>query len=258
MDKTVDIVSPLICVSLAGVESGKENFNDQKSVLHDLFTIVEWKDSNYSVWIDTPDVLRYVFHSLHGGLSLKTDQLSLALNLVQENVRINRAESQGKVWEMHALTGYGHSGTRSYVSSKDYWNHLANAYENWEWLSLIFANDLEYRTLLVAYYMALNIHELAAKIASRNPGGFDKYRFKVELDFLSEIDETKERAVNILLRDPKVIELWKSMGVKQEDMKNSWKAWIERCKNWFWKDRQGRYYINNGINRDHENFFDNL
>ena len=41
------------------------------------------------------------------------------------------------------------------------WNYLAKAYERWEWLAPIFGDELEYRTSLVAYYIALDIHELA-------------------------------------------------------------------------------------------------
>ncbi len=257
VDKTVDVVSPLISTSLIGVESGEEKFNNQKSVIHDLFTIVEWKDSSYNVWIDMPNVLVYVFHSLHGGLSVKIDQLSLALDLVQEKVRLNYPEYRGKVWEMYQLTGSGYTGRRG-IKSEDHWNHLANAYENWEWLSLMFVNDLEYRASLIAYYMALNIHELATAIKSGDQEDLDKYRLKMRLDFLSEIYEIKERAIDILLRNSKLSELWECIGVKQEQMETLWKTWIDLCKQHFWRDYQGRYYKNDGIHRDHENFFDNL
>ena len=256
IDQTVDIVSPLICVSLAGVESKEKEFNSQKSVLHDLFTITEWKDSSYTVWIDMPNPLRYVYHSLHGGLALKTDQLTLALNIAKEEVRITYPESKGKVWKMGELTG----GIRfsSKMGPKDHWELLADAYKRWEWLSNIFANDLEYRSLLVAYYMALNIYELATVIDSGDQEDFNNYRLKVPLDFLSEEYETKERATDILLRNSGVPELWECLNVTEDQMKNFWEPWIDRCKQRFWNDYRGRYYKNDGIHHDHENFFDNL
>ena len=256
VDKTVHIVSPLISVALAGVESGEEGFSDQKSVLHDLFSIVEWKNSTYAPWIDMPNPLRYVYHSLHGGLSLRTDQLNLALNLARERVRVNYpSNSRGRVWKMRELTG----GSYFNVRPKDLWKHLVTAYDRWEWLSLIFRDDGEYRASLVAYYMALNMHELAEEVALGNQEKLDHYyRFKVPIDFLFEIYEIKGRAIDILLRNSALPELWACLDVPQEQMKNSWKTWIDQCKGQFWNTYQGYHFENDGIHFDHENFFDNL
>ena len=255
VNKAVDIISPLISTALIGVESNEERFSDQKFTLHDLFTIIDWNNSNYITWMNMPNVLQYVYHSLHGGLCLRTDQLNLALNLARENVRVTYPESQGRsmVWQTPELTGdYFRANTA------DLWKYSANAYQKWEWLSLVFTNDPEYRASLVAYYMALNIHELAAVIASEGQEGLDNYRLRVPLDFLSEIYETKGHATDILLRNSRLSELWKYLGVTQEQMKNSWGNWIKSCKQQFWNDYQGRYYKNDGIHRDHESLFDNL
>lgn len=255
VNKAVDIVSPLLSVALAGVESEKIDFNDQKSVLHDLFTIVEWKDSSYITWMNMPDVLRYVYHSLHGGLCLRTNQLNLALSLARENVRVIYPKSQGRgmVWETPQLTIHYYFN----ASATDLWKYLVTAYERWEWLSPIFANDTEYRASLVAYYLALNIHELANHIASSTQIDLDNYDFKVRLNFLSEVYEINERAIDILLHNPRLSELWESLGVTQERMKHSWRKWIEKCRGGFGNTYQG-YSRNSRIHPDYENFLDNL
>ena len=255
VDKAVSIVSPLISVTLAAVESGEESFNDQKSVLRDLFTIVEWKNSTHMAWIDMPNALRYVYHSLHGGLGLKTYQLNLALNLARENVRVNYpSNSRGRVWEMRNLNGIYYFN----VNAAHLWKYINSAYQKWKWLDLIFQDDTEYRASLVAYYMALNIHELAAKIDSADQEDLDNYGFKVPLDFLFETYKIKGRAVDILLSNPTLSELWTCLDIKQEQMKNSWKDWIYRCKDQFWNKYQGYHFENGAIHFEHENFFDNL
>lgn len=254
VDKAVGIVSPLISVPLAAVESGEENFSDQKSVLRDLFTIVEWKNSTYTAWRDMPNVLRYVYQGLHGAISLRTDQLNLALSLAQEKVRSTHPKSMSKVWETPSLIGHYYFN----VEAKDLWKHLATAYERWEWLDLIFRDKSEYRASLVAYYMALNIHELATKINSEYQEDLDNYRFKVPLDFLFEKYEKKGRAVDMLLTNSTLPELWTCLGVTQEQMKNSWKSWIYRCKHQFLNNYPRIYFENSGIHLEHENFFDNL
>ena len=46
VDTAVEIISPLISVALAGVESGREQFRDQKSILDDLLNIAGWNRAN--------------------------------------------------------------------------------------------------------------------------------------------------------------------------------------------------------------------
>ena len=64
-------------VALVGVESGREEFRDQKSLLNDLLNIAGWNSSGYTTWANIPEALGYVYHSLHGGLSMSTNQLNL-------------------------------------------------------------------------------------------------------------------------------------------------------------------------------------
>ena len=259
VDKTVDIVSPLICVSFAGVESGKENFNDQKSVLHDLFTIVEWKDSNYSVWIDMPDVLRYVFHSLHGSLCLQTDQLDLAFSLAQAKFPLAMdSQFTRSLWENRQLMGYCESLGNQRIES---WKYLVNAYERWEWLSHIFADDVEYRTSLVAYYMALSMHELAVEIDTGREIGSNSFNsVNVPFDFLYEKYEIKQRATLLLRRDPTLPELWTCVGVTQDQMRDSWEAWIKWYETLFWRTNQGSSNFQALVTNPSQylNFFDAL
>ena len=89
VDKAVDIISPLISVALAGVESGREQFRDQKSIIYDLLNIAGWnRYSGHQLWRRIPHALEYVYHSLHGSLSLITNQLNLALSLARVKIPI--------------------------------------------------------------------------------------------------------------------------------------------------------------------------
>ena len=90
-------------------------------------------------------------------------------------------------------------GARSYGSESaslgdrciENWQYLSTAYKRgWEWLVPIFGDELEYRTSLVAYYMALSIHELASRIASGQQdmlkNAISVFSLNVPLTFLSE------------------------------------------------------------------------
>ena len=231
VDIAVGIISPLISVALAGVESGREQFRDQKSTLDDLLNIAGWNRSVYLDWENISFALGYVYHSLHGSLSLSTNQLDLALSLARAKIPVAGGTKYLHVWERSEFRGYSEllSGTRG-GNCLEGWKYLTEAYKKWEWLDPIFGAELEYRTSLVAYYMALNIHELAAVIASGQQDTLNtspEYYFTIPLTFLSEGYDITQSATFLLHRNPEVLmELWTSLNVTRQQMKSSWGDWI--------------------------------
>lgn len=267
VDKAVEIISPLLVVALVGVESGREEFRDQKSLLDDLLNIAEWNSSGYTTWANIPEALGYVYHSLHGGLSLSTNQLNLAISLAQVKVRNTGYKRELlHIWKKSNLIGWMDSLGSSCTEG---WNYLTNAYERWQWVSPIFGDESEeYRASLVAYYMALNIHELAVLISSgenfRSDDSYNSnspFHFQVPLTFMTEKQGIFQRAQTLLLRNPEVFtELWTILNVKHEQMQNSWKNWIHLFEGWL-----GNVYKNTPMWDvyhynivHHKNFFQNL
>ncbi len=229
VDKAVDIVSPLIAVALAGVESGRDQFKDQKSLLDDLLNIAEWNRSGYIVWIDIPNALGYVYHSLHGALSLSTKQINLALALAKVKVPSPYNDAVFcDIWEEYRLMGVCKSLGEN---SGESWKYIISAYERWEWLSEIFTDDLEYRSSLVAYYVALHIHELAAIIASGKQEmlSTNAHWFpNVPLVFIYEGEDISMRAISMLRDQTEIEELWTSLNVTRGQMETSWESWTNR------------------------------
>ena len=117
-------------------------------------------------------------------------------------------------------------------SCTEAWKYLAKTCDRWKWLAPIFGDELEYQTSLVAYYMALDIHELASTIALDRQDGFKN----VPLDFISEGWDINQRAVSLLLRNPEAfMELWTSLNVTREQMENSQQDWIHSSGDWLFK-----------------------
>ena len=237
VDKAVKIVSPLMSVALVGVESGREQFRDQKALLDDLLNITGWNRSGHEAWIDIPIALGYVYHGLHGSISLSTNQMDIALNLSRVKIPNPYTTKPPQVWERSDLMGWADSFGPSCIEG---WNYLARAYERWEWLSLIFEDEQEYRTALVAYYMALNIYELASRIASgqqdtlnRGFNSMSPFGFNVPLTFMSEEQGINQRATSVLLRNPEALtELWTSLNVTREQIESSWRNWVSLFGSW--------------------------
>ena len=265
VNKAVDIISPLISVALVGVESGRKQFRDQKSTLHNLLNIPGWSGAGYEVWIYIPYALGYVYHSLHGGLSLITNQLDLALSLARVKI-LAYGTRYFPVWEIGELVGYSQSisGTRG-GNSLQGWKYLTKAYEKGrEWLAPIFGQELEYLTSLVAYYMALNIYELADIIASGQQGTLEQslnstssFRCKVPLTFFSTGYETIQRAVTLLHNQDELANLWTCLNVTREQMESSWEIWLRLAENQLWQ-MEGSTIAVQSLSDVYRNFFEGL
>ena len=137
------------------------------------------------------------------------------------------------------------------------WKYLSSAYNRWEWLGSIFPDELEYRVSLVAYYMALNIHELASVIASGKQETIETSHLKefcVPLTFISEGRDINQRAISHLQSNPEALtKLWSSLNVTRTEMEHSWKKWIYKCELWL------RNVYGFGVDMEicHRNFFEN-
>ena len=254
VDKAVDIISPYISVALAGVESRREHFKDQKSVFDDLLNVSDSELPRSLTWEDLRCTLGYVYHSLHGALCHDTGQIDLALDLARVKVDLSRQGNFQEVWEESRLVGWS-----PLIGKSDWtegWKYIASAYERWAWLSPVFAGDLKYRTSLVAYYLSLHIHELAKAIVLRRQGesrtNFASNLF-VPPTFLSEGREINELAILRLHRNPAVTNLWSSLDVTRAEMEDSWDNWLRECEKWL-RD----VYEGSPPKVHHKHFFENF
>jgi hypothetical protein len=256
VDEAVGIISPVISVALAGVESKMEQFRDQKSTLEDLLNTVGRRAAGPVVWGDIAFALGYVYHSLHGGISLITNQLDLALSLARVKIFDLYAKKRLHVWKKHDLMGWSASLGDDCTKS---WQYLSTAYEKWEWLAPIFGDELEYRTSLVAYYMALSIHELASRIASDQPDPFSTFN-KVPLTFLSEDYSITQQAITMIRNQKEPTQLWTCLNVTREQMESSWRHWIRAHEERLWggNERQRNLIARHDLIDIFRNFFEGL
>ncbi len=67
----------LFAIALAGIESGREKFSNQISVLDEILNPRSWNHGGLTVLVNFPETVAYVYQALHGGMCLQTDQLTL-------------------------------------------------------------------------------------------------------------------------------------------------------------------------------------
>ena len=231
VDEAVSIASPIICIALAGVESGREQFREQKALLSELLYIPDWERSGYSAWIDIPYAIGYIYHSMHGAISLSTNQMESAISLAKYKVLIRHSGSYTELWRESNLMGWSESFGGNCTSG---WDYLASACSRLDWVGEIFGDELEYKTALVAYYMALSIHNLAwLRKSGKSSKDLSPIDISVPLLFLSEESEVNRRAVSLLFANPKETErIWGVAGVTRKQMTDWWDTWIDVCRQW--------------------------
>ena len=237
VDEAVDIISPLISIALVGVEYRRDQFRDQKSVFDDLLNRARWNRAGYTDWwINIPNALGYVYHSLHGSLSLITNQLELALSLARVKISNLSTTEDRHAWETGDLIGW------SGLLRDNGWNYLAEVYKKWKWLYPIFGEEWEYRTGLVTYYMALNIHELASRIASDQQNMLEAslspiypFHFTVSPAFLSGDHNITQSAITLLHDQEELAKLWTCLNVTRDQMEGLWETWIGLAEKELWE-----------------------
>lgn len=254
VDEAVGIVAPLMVVALAGVESGREQFSEQKSLLDDLLNIPSWERAGYAIWVEIPRTLGYVYQSLHGALSVATNQTNMAMSLARHRVFSSHDSEYREVWKTADLVGW--SSSLGGDCSKS-WSYLASAYGRWDWLQYIFENEFEYRSSLSAYYFALSIHSLASVIASDMAiTSLKPSDIEVPLGFLVEGDEVCRRVISLLVRSPDATKaLWERLDVTRAQITDCWDSWIHLCRIWAQNVYRRPYFLEQS---PYERFFQAL
>src|SRR5207237_1154717 len=114
-------------------------------------------------------------------------------------------------------------------NSKISWDFLWGLPDRWSWLTEVFGDADDYRAALCAYYMSLNILELADCIA----GGHTEFleqkdlRLNVPLRNPAMPEDIVRRAYRLLLHCPDQIRtIWVSRKIAEENIKELWPKWI--------------------------------
>ena len=228
----------------------------KESVLHNLLSISDPNLDSHLDWKRIRNLLGYVYHSLHGALSLNTGQVDLALRLANDEVELYQEGDFRKVWEERSLIGWSPLLADSACTAS--WQYLASTHPKWEWLHSIFPEESEYRASLVAYYMALHIHELASVIALGQQEDLNSNYVRnsyVPSTFVREGSAINRHAILLLRQNPEALNLlWSSLGVPRTEMENSWEDWIHQCELWL------REVYGIGVEREvyHKHLFENF
>ncbi|MDW7646506.1 MAG: toll/interleukin-1 receptor domain-containing protein [Desulfuromonadales bacterium] len=233
VDEAVGITAPLMSLALAGVESGREKFTDQRGLLSDLIDISGWNYSGLTILVNLPYALAYVYQNLHGALCVYTGQIDIAVTLAEKKIQGFNEHNFEKLWEKSEIVGWpeslgGNCGTA--------WDFMIGAYARWNWLSAIFTTEEDFRSSLIAYQMILNINELIDLIKKDEVKILDEknpIQLSIPLSFAKEGKEINWRAFQLILNKQNSLEkIWDAAGVSRQVIESIWPKWMEHCHYW--------------------------
>lgn len=230
--EAASIYSPLICMSLTGVESGKDEFKNQSSVLDTILYPKDWGYSGPTVYVNINRGIAFIYQALHGALSLDTNQPDLALGLAT-TVIVDKYNSKSlPLWKIKDLIGWPDSFGHNCIIA---WNALKSLPNNWEWLLNIFGDNDKFIASICSYYALLNFYEYLDVFNNSNENIFkDPYnnRLDVPVCFLMEGNNTIQ-GIKLLIRNKDFLEkLIKDYNLDIYQIKENWNVWIQMYTNW--------------------------
>ncbi|MEI9863780.1 MAG: toll/interleukin-1 receptor domain-containing protein, partial [Limisphaerales bacterium] len=223
--------SSLMCVALAGVESGREAFNNQTGVLDEIMFPKDWQGSGLTVLAEFPDTAAFVYQAIHGALCMETDQLQLAIRLATTRIQRPYESESHRLFENHELIGWPKSLNGSCTAG---WSLLLELSEKLPWLKKIFGDADSYKAALYAYYLALNYYEFVDVLAAGREEDLKKDEFWTTVPICSAgmSEQQNRQAYRLLTRKPEAMHaIWEKRGVPNSKLLTSWPLWIQHTQN---------------------------
>lgn len=225
--------APLFTIALAGVESGREKFNNQIAILDEVYNPRDWNYAGLTILGDFPDTSAYIYHCLHGAICLGTDQIDIAIKFALSKTKTKYDSEYLPVISDHKLTGWP---STLGGDCKIAWNFIRVLPEKWTWLNKLFGDLYEYQIYLCAYYLLLNILEFVTYITAGKEKILvekQKIALDVPLSFFREQEEVLQKSYQLLLNDSTQLKnVWRNFNIEDSKVKELWPRWIFHMRQW--------------------------
>jgi len=222
----------LFAMALAGIESGREKFTNQISILDEILNPKSWDDSGLTILANLPETVAYIYQALHGGMCLQTDQLILAINLARSRIERQYDNKALPIYKNYRIIGWPETLGGDCEMA---WRFLMELPAKWEWLNEGFGDLEDFRVAISAYYMALNILELAEDISAGKEEVLIQERVSLEvpLCFHDESWDVRRKAYRLLLNDIEQLKgIWRNLGIEDSKIEEFWVHWIRHTSQW--------------------------
>ena len=227
----------MIIFALAGVQSQRPSFNDQRALFDDIYHVRDWSWDGRSMIRGLPDALCFLYQSLHGAVACKTGQTHVALNLARMLV-VDRFNEAKPLWQRHEFTRSPETLAEKFKGKKfkGTWEYLLESHTKWNWLHVFFNDEEDFKISLVTYYMLLNFNEYIfhlnqGKFSDETPLELEKVYIPLTFSLMG-MDICSKAFSRLSREETALLEIMERKGVTAQEVKDSWNHWIEVCANW--------------------------
>ena len=248
------IYSSLFSIVLAGIESGRNKFSIQISLIDEILNPRNWNPNGITTIVRFPDTVACIYQALYGAMCLQTHQSFLSTKLARTKVTKRFEEKALPLYQRHEIVGWPETIGRK---SSENWDFLRGLPQEWNWLKEPFGREEEYRESLCAYYLVLNIIEFVDTVAAgdQNILQDDSVHLDIPLSFMHEDFDTLRRAYSLILADPDQLrQIWTTKNISEDTIRGLWPRWVYHLK--YWLSRASDFGFRTEI--VHENLFDDL
>ena len=81
-----NIYAGIFSITLAGIESGREEFSNQISLIDEILNPRGWNPAGFTIITNFPETVAFIYQALNGSMCLQTHQVSLASKLARTKV----------------------------------------------------------------------------------------------------------------------------------------------------------------------------
>ena len=234
VNQAIEQVAPLIIIALTGVESRMPQLRDQRALFDDLYNISGWNPSGRTVLVSLPDVLGFIYHSLHGAMCVSTDQIDLAFALTDMEIRERSRDRLKPISACREIMSRPIALGERYT---EVWAFLTSSPERWPWLTESFGTAEDFKASVSAYFMMHSLDEFASYLAlGHGPAlaeGRSSLHLNIPLCFAAEDLSIRERAFSILLRNVSQLQQrWQAKGVEDDLIVRHWPDWMRISHSW--------------------------
>jgi len=233
----IEAFSPLFCMALAGIGSGRSDFTNQSALIDIVLHPDSWNMGGPVIVTAIPEAAVFVYQALSGAMYLYTGQYGPAINMVRTKVQTPMEREPSPLWSHHELIGW----PKSFHNSSTAWAALLSLPDRWPWLLNVFASKGDYSSALVAFYLFLNINEYAYTLAEGKEGALsnDDTHLEVPLAFMETADSARREAYTLLSQNLTALsDVWRSLKVSDERFCEHWNTWMTLCRSWHSRSKQ--------------------
>lgn len=217
-----------LAFALGGVLSQKAPFNDQRRTLEQVLSLPDWNWGGRVVALSAPLAIGFLYNYLHGALCCELDRFDLAIQFATTSfVHAEDSNKMTPLWQQPQLVGWPETLGRNSTYSSAF---LQGAFERFDVMPDLFANQPDYQTALASYSILLSFIEMsfeAARIAALTKEQLrQRIMINVPLMFVGMSREWIATAARRTVGNREVVQQVSDISkTKREVLASAWPNW---------------------------------